>query len=143
MGRWDDKETEGFDKYKPPTDEEVERFQKEFDTDFNYKEEKWINHPKDCKCPKHEWVEEQRKARKSLPITYKYCPEHFKLWHETKDEMYKGLKWWHKIILKFYFWRKLIVIQELKYAQSDLCIMCRFGTGGRGGVKIDPLSPDM
>lgn len=143
MGRWDDKDTDGFDKYKKPTDEEVEKWQKEFDTDFNYKETKWINHPKGCKCPKHEWAKEQAKSRRDFPIVFRYCPDHFKLWHETKEEMYKGLKWWHKLILKFYFWRKLIIIQELKYAQSDLCIWCRFGTGGRGGKKINPLAPDM
>ncbi len=145
MGRWDNKDTDDFDKYKKPTDEEVKEFQKEFDTDFNYKEEKWINHPKNCKCPKHEYFEGRKKDMRAngFPIVYKYCPDHFKLWHETKEEMYKGLIWWHRLILKFYFWRGLIRIQELKHAQSDLCIWCRFGTGGRGGRKITPLSPDV
>lgn len=145
MGRWDNKETEDYDKFADHEeyDEEVERFKEEFNVDFNYKEEKWINHPEGCRCPKHEYFEEKRRSFSGFPIIYKYCPEHFKLWHETKDEMYSNMKWWQRLLIKFYLWRKMLRIEELKYAESDMCIWCRFGTGGRGGggIKQDPPTP--
>lgn len=94
-------------------------------------------HPKNCNCPKHEYFEEQKRSKKEFPLVFKYCPAHFKAWHETKNEMLMLAPWIQRQIIKFMLWRKLVIIQELTYAQSDLCLWCRFGSGGRG-IKNTP-----
>lgn len=141
MGRWDDRPVRDFDQDKP-SKEALDEWNKAFDNDFDWKETEWTKHPKGCNCPKHEYFEEQRKSQRHFPIVYKYCPDHFKAWYDTKDEMMRKLKWWQRQMVKFLFWRKLVIIKELTHAQSDLCIWCRFGSGGRG-IKTSPLTPDI
>lgn len=136
MGRWDGRPTRDFDKFKPD-DKVLDDWNKEFNNNFDWKETPWAMHPKNCNCPKHEYFEEQRKNIKTLPIIYKYCPDHFKVWHETKNEMMSRLSWLQRQLVKFMLWRKLVVVQELTYAQSALCIWCKFGSGGRG-IKNTP-----
>ncbi len=116
-----------------------DEWQEANNTDLNWRETKLSEHPKGCNCPKHEYMEEKLKTQE-LPITYKYCPQHFKAWHETKNDMFKNLKLWEKYILKYMFWSGMIKIIELKYAQSDICMWCRFGSGGRG-IKLKPHMP--
>ena len=135
MGRWDD--------YNASSGKERrDEWQKEHDTDFNWKETKGRDHPKDCTCPKCEYLKEQRRTFKEFPIVHKLCPDHYKVFMEEKSNMLKELKLWEKVIIKLMFKFNMIVIRELKYAQSDLCLWCRFGSGGRGIRKQMP-PPDM
>jgi hypothetical protein len=144
MGRWDDKETDGFDKFSAVPDKKRDDWQMENNTDFDWKETPYNDHPRKCTCPKHEYFLEQRKSRRTLPILYKYCPSHFKIWNDTKDEAMKRAKWWQRFLGRIIFklgWVKIVCLTEM---QSDLCLWCKYGSGGRGGgIKHDPLSPDM
>lgn len=123
-------------------DDNRDEWQKEHDTDFDWKETPADDHPKKCTCPKHEYWHSFMKTNKEIPILLKYCPDHYKAWFETQDEMYRLTKWWKAIILKFFFRIGAFKIHKLTYALSADCIWCRFGGGGRGR-KIDPLTPDL
>lgn len=119
---------------------------------FDWKETPLYNHPKKCKCPKHEAIVENRRASLqsgSLKMILKLCPGHFKAYHETFDEsqkkMYKTLSFLQKIAFKFVMlppiYRRLIEVRELTHAQSDICFWCKFGSGGRGIKRT--VSPDI
>lgn len=144
MGRWDNRNASSDEEQRNLAQQD--EWNKENNTNFDWRETPWNDHPKGCNCPKHEYIKEKIATRKltqdNSPVAYKLCPDHYKAWYETQPEMYKRMKLWQKIIMKLalrFGWIKII---ELKYAQSDLCMWCKFGSGGRG-VKHDPLRPDM
>ena len=147
MGRWDNKPTEGYDKFNPRDDlPERDEWQEANNTDFNWREIHPNDHPRGCTCPKHEWAKERARSKHMFPITYRYCPDHYQLYLDTQEEMWSKLKWYQKIIIRFLKWRKLIRVVKLTAMESDLCFMCKYGTGGRGGGGIKrppPLTPDM
>jgi hypothetical protein len=134
MGRWD--ERNALDVYKR------DDWNHAFNNDFDWKETPLNKHPKKCNCPKHEYLAEKINTPREFPIVYKYCPDHFKEWHNSKNQMLKQLNWLQRQIVKFMFWRKMIIVKELTYAQSDICIWCRLGGGGRGiKTPYNTISP--
>lgn len=139
MGRWDDRDALNEKEKREFVRDE---WNKAFDNDFDWKETPYKEHPKNCKCPKHEYFEEQKKNNKSLPRVLRYCPQHYKAYWETFDEHMKKCKWWERILVKIAFRFKWIIIKELKHSQADLCLWCKFGSGGRG-ISVDPLKPDI
>jgi hypothetical protein len=54
----------------------------------------------------------------------------------------KKCKWWERILVKIAFRFKWIIIKELKHSQADLCLWCKFGSGGRG-ISVDGVTPDI
>lgn len=136
MGRWDDRPTRDFNIGGGRDD-----WNKEFDNNFDWKETPLNKHMKKCNCPKCEYFIERRK-NPSLPIVYKYCPAHYKVWFETQNEMMNRLNWFQRQVIKFLFWAKVVVIKELTYAQSDLCFWCKFGSGGRGIKDPPTIAPE-
>ncbi len=144
MGRWDNRGARDFDKHKPDKNA-LDEWNKKNNNDMDWRETPNAQHPKDCNCPKHEYVKDLVRSKKQVkdhsPIKIRLCPPHYKAWWETKDEMYKELNWWQKIMLWFALKIGAIEIVELKHMQSELCYWCKFGSGGRG-IKVDPLSPD-
>ena len=117
----------------------MDDFEKEF-PDFNWRETPADKHPKKCRCPKHEFMEERLRST-GLPFIIRLCPPHHKVYWETFDEMYSKLPTFQKLLYKVMEKLKWIKIEELKHMASDLCFWCKFGTGGRG-IKTT-VSPDI
>ena len=133
MGRWDNRNAS-------TDDERRDEWQKQNKTNFDWKETPKKKHEKDCTCPKCEYLIEQRKSFKGFPITHKFCPDHYRVWHEVKDEMMGELKWWERWLIQMMMKNGMIIIKELSYMQSDLCLWCKFGSGGHGNKKtIKPI----
>lgn len=103
---------------------------------FDWKETPDKEHPggrKNCKCPRHEAYKEMSKTgieTMNIPIRLKLCPPHYKLHMETKDDLIAKESLKIRILYKI-FARFLVKVVELTYMQSDLCFMCKFGSGGR------------
>lgn len=114
----------------------MDDFEKEF-PNFDWRETPLEKHPKHCRCPKHEYIQE-RIALKDYPIILRLCPPHFKAYYESYDIEVKKLKWHQKLILKIVLKLKMVVIKELTHMESELCFWCKFGSGGRG-IKVSPI----
>ena len=113
----------------------MDDFEKEF-PDFDWKETPANKHPKKCRCPKHEYMEERLRSG-GLPLIIRLCPPHYKVFCETEDEMTSKLSKFQKLLYKLTIKLKLVVIKELKYMESEICFWCKFGSGGRG-IKVAP-----
>lgn len=121
---------------------------------FDWRETPDYKHPKKCRCPRHEVMEEKVNL-KNYPIIFYLCPDHHQIYLETKDEVRKKIYdsltkqfgllkgTFAKIIIKLVWHFKLVQFKELKEIRfgSDLCFYCKFGSGGRG--KKHPISPDI
>lgn len=114
----------------------MDDFEKEF-PDFDWKETPPNEHPKKCRCPKHEYIEEMLRTT-GLPLTIKLCPPHYKAYWETEKEMMSKLSWIQKRFYNLMKKMKLFIIKELKHVESDICFWCKFGSGGRG-IKLTPM----
>lgn len=116
-------------------------WQKEHNTDFDWRETPLNKHPngKKCTCPRHEHLKEIaiQTVNTFDSIRIKLCPDHYKAWVDTSDEMWSRMKWWQRIISKIALKLGWVKIIELKYAQSELCWWCKYGSGGRG-IKHTP-----
>ena len=113
-------------------------WQKERDTDFDWRETPLFKHPdvngEKCDCPRHEHLKEISidSVNTLSAIRLKLCPDHYKAYYETLDETQSKIPWWQRLIFKLVIKIGLVKIIELRYAQSDLCMWCKFGSGGRG-----------
>lgn len=114
----------------------MDDYEKDF-PNFDWRETPYSQHPKKCICPKHEYFNGLEKQRSS-PIVLKFCTDHLKIYNETFVESINKMNWFNKLRVKIAFKLKLIMIKELSLFQSDVCIWCRFGTGGRG-IKVAPI----
>jgi len=115
----------------------MDDFEKEV-PNFDWRETPFKDHPKGCFCPKHEQVREMiRQSKQTGKIIYRYCPPHYKVWAEEFEKEMKKAKWFTRQMVKLALRLKVYEIRELKYAESDLCFWCRFGSGGRG-IKHSP-----
>jgi hypothetical protein len=116
-------------------------WQNENNTDFNWKETPLSEHPNKskCTCPRHEHLKELAvdsiNTRSALRI--KLCPNHYRVYYETLPEMKTRMT----LVQRFFTWFAQAIgwvkIVELKYAQTDLCLWCKYGSGGRG-IKTAP-----
>ena len=97
----------------------MDDFEKEF-PDFDWKETSSLDHPKDCRCPKHEYIKERIKSI-GLPFIMRLCPPHYDVYWETHDEMLKKLSKFNRFLYKFMVKLKWIVIVKLKHVESDIC----------------------
>lgn len=111
-------------------------WQKENDTDFDWKETPLNEHPNrhKCTCPRHEHLRELTtdSVNTMSSVRIKLCPDHYRVYFETQDEMKQKMTLFQKLITWFVLRTGWVKIVELKYAQSDLCMWCKFGSGGRG-----------
>lgn len=117
----------------------MDDFEREF-PDFDWRETPAENHPRKCRCPKHEYIEERIRSI-GLPFIVRLCPPHYKVYWETFDEIYDKLPTLQKFLYKAMTKLKWIKVEALKYMQSEMCFWCKFGTGGRG-IKTT-IAPDM
>ena len=98
-------------------------------------------HPKNCICPVCEFVKEQVADIRngiSMNVTIKMCPDHYRVWNEQKDNLFKKLSFKNRIAIKVLMKLNIIKIREISTMQSDLCTLCRIRDGGRR-VEVPPV----
>ncbi len=111
---------------------------------FDWKETPLMDHPKKCRCPKHEHLKElgqTAKQTKEFPIRIKLCPSHYKVFQESLPEQEKRLGFWKSKVAKFIMKIGMIKFIEIPYMQSDQCFYCRFGSGGLD--KRNKITPEI
>lgn len=132
----------------------MDDFEKDY-PDFDWRNTPTNQHPgkgKTCMCPRCEYIKEQVKTRHNLIkngggsrdpalIHIKLCPEHHRLYHSNNKQILQKASWKNKIIIKLVLWLGLVKITELKYAQSDLCYGCKYGSGYRLDKKTEMPHP--
>lgn len=105
---------------------------------FDWKETPIRKHPKHCRCPKHEYINELAASAvnsKTFRTTIKLCPDHYTVYLESKKEY----SLFERIATKMALKLGIVDIKQIPYMMSEECYYCRFGTGGRKNKPLTPL----